>query len=820
VEKLIQDVRFATRILLKRPGFSSIIIVTLALGIGANTAIFSVTDKLLIRSLAVKEPNKLVLINTVCVSPHFVGNLFSYPNFKDYKQQNEVLSGLLAFTRTNLDLNRNDQVERVQAEYVSSNYFDMLGVKPARGQLFSETQEEAAGSQPVAVVSDGFWRKRFGGEPNLIGQTITLNGFPLTVIGITPAEFNGFLLEQPTEVWVPASMNPQLSQSNVLENRKTQWLQMMGRIRDGVSQKQAEESFDILAQQIRDANTPPGVVTKGLPFSEWHMQFEPGGQGLSILRKRFSVSLQLLTGVVGLVLLIACTNVAGLLLARGVLRRKELAIRTALGAGAFRLGRQLFTESLLLAVVGGSAGLLLAPWLVSLLVKTQSRLTIGQNLFGDGLDKRVLLFATLTTLLAGLLFGVVPALQGAKADLLPALKDDAANRPDHRFNIRSLLVVTQLALAVIVLIGAGLCIKSLRNLLAIDPGYSTENVLIVPIELDEKKYGAVRGRALQEQLMERFLATPGIESVSTATVIPLSGGRYVSTIFVEGRQPLPDEQMAFDRNDVGLDYYETMGIRILKGRSFTEDDRASGSAIIINEALAQRLFPNEEAIGKRLKQQTKGPTFEIVGISANIKHHDLTESPVPHFDILSRRTDYNPYANIVVRTKGNAAASIAAIRDEIRAIDSSLQVTEIESMSEQIGTALAAMSLASTLVGIFGLVALLLAALGLYGVMAYTVAQRTREIGVRMALGAQVRDVISLVVRQGLRLIVAGVVLGLAASYALTRLVQSFLYGVSPTDPAVFVIIALVLGGVALLACFVPARRATKVDPLIALRCE
>jgi predicted permease len=356
-------------------------------------------------------------------------------------------------------------------------------------------------------------------------------------------------------------------------------------------------------------------------------------------------------------------------------------------------------------------------------------------------------------------------------------------------------------------------------LLAIEPGYLTDNVVIVPVELDEKKYDAVRGRALQEQLMERFAALPGIESVSSGTVIPLNGGRYVSTIFVEGSQPLPDEQMAFDRNDVGPGYHETMGIRIVKGRGFTEDDR-SGGAIIINEALAQKLFPNEEALGKRLTQKTKGTSYEIVGIASNVKHHDLTEAAVPHFDLLSRKTDYNSDTNIVVRTKGNAAPLIASIRDEMRATDSSLQVTAIQSMSEKIGTAVAAMRLASTLVGIFGLVALLLASLGLYGVMAYTVAQRTREIGVRMALGAQVRDVVSLVLRQGLRLIVVGVVLGLGASYGLTRLVESFLYGVSPTDPAVFVLIALVLSGVALFACFVPARRATKVDPMIALRCE
>ncbi|MGE0130010.1 MAG: ABC transporter permease [Blastocatellales bacterium] len=820
---LWQDLRYGARMLLKKPGFTLIAVITLALGIGANTAIFSVTDKLLVRSLAVKEPRQLVLINSVSVKPHFVSNAFSYPNFSDYRARNQVLSGLLAFTTTELELKTNDRVERVPGEYVSGNYFDVLGVGAARGRTFSPEEDRAPGTQPVAVVSDGFWRKRFGADPNLIGRTITLNNIPLTVIGVAPPSFIGMILEEPTEVWVPALMHPQLAQSNFIENRKDGFLLLMGRIKDGVSQAQAEASLDTLAQQIKEANTPPGVITKGLPFSEQHIKFEPGGRGISILRKRFSSPLKLLMAVVGLVLLIACANVAGLMLARGVARRREMAIRLAMGASGWRVARQLLTESLLLALAGGAVGLLLAPWLVTLLVKTQARLSVAETLLGDSIDLRALAFTALATLLAGIVFGVAPAWQGARADLVPALKEEGggAGQRERRFGFRNLLVVAQLALAIVVLAGAGLCIKSLRNLLAIDPGYQTESVLVVPLDLEEKKYGEARGRELQRQLLERLSSAPGVESVSYGVVMPLSGSRYMSSIFVDGRQPLPDEQMAFDANFVGPRYHETMGIGIVAGSGFTEQDRAGApGVVIINETMARRLFPGENALGKTLRLGKGAPPLEIIGVARDIKHHDLTETPIPHFDAPALQRGYDGYINFVVRAKRRAVDLIPTVRGEMLALDPSLPADNINSMSEQIGKALSAMRLASTLIGVFGLVALLLAVIGLYGVMAWMVSRRTREIGVRMALGAQVPDVMKLIIKQGMLLVGIGAAAGLGAAFLATRLIESLLYGVSRNDPATFAIAVSLLAGAALLACYVPARRATKVDPMIALRCE
>jgi predicted permease len=818
---LLPDLRYGIRVLLKAPGFTIIAVLVLALGIGANTAIFSVTDKLLVRSLAVKEPRNLVLINSISVSPHFVSNSFSYPEFSDYREQNQVFSGLLAFSRTQLELQAKDQVERVTSEYVSVNYFDVLGVSAAHGRTFSAAEEKPGGAQPVVVVSDGFWRKRFGATPDLIGQTITLNGIPLTVAGIAPPNFNGMLLEEPTEIWVPVLLHPQLAQSKFIENRNDRWLQLLGRVKPGISQTQAEAGLDLLVQQIKAAHIPPGTITRGLPFSEQHIKFEPGGKGISILRKRFSSPLKLLMAIVGLVLLIACANVGGLLLARGVARRKEMAIRLSLGANGWRVARQLLMESLLLAIAGGVGGLLLAPWLVSLLIRSQSRFNIARTLLGQGVDLRVLMFTALATVLAVVVFGVIPAWQSSRPNLVHALKEEGgvSNQRDRRFGFRSVLVVAQLALAIVVLVGAGLCVKSLRNLLAIDPGYETESLLVIPLELDEKKYDQTRGAALQQQLIERLSALPGVETVSSGLVMPLSGSRYMSSLFAVGRQDLPAVQMAFDANIVGPRYHAAMGIAIAQGRGFTDHDRTGApGVVIINETMARRLFPGENAIGKKLSLKTGGTPLEVIGVARDVKHHDLTETPIPHFDLPALQRGYDSYTNLVVRVRGQAANLIPSVRTEILALDRTLAVSEIKPMSAQIGDTVAATRLASTLISVFGLVALLLASMGLYGVMAWVVTRRTHEVGIRMALGAQVSDVLSLILKQGMFLTAIGVVIGLGLAFIFTRLIESQLFGVSATDPLTFTAIALLLIAVAFLACYVPARRATKVDPIVALR--
>ena len=823
MQTLIQDLRYGFRMLLKQPWFTLVAVLTLALGVGANTAIFSVTDRLLIKSLPVQQPDQLILITSVSVNPYFVSNLFSYPEFKDYRADTKVFSGLVAFSRTQLQWNAGDRIERVPTEFVSGNYFDVLGVRASRGRTFLPAEDQTPGTQPFVVVSEAF-RQKYLGDEEPIGKKLILNEQPLTVIGVAPRDFAGMILERPTEIWVPVLMHPQLAQSKFIDNRTDRFLNLIGRVKEGIATSQAEADFDLLAQRIKEANTPAGTVTKGLPFSEQHIKFEPGGKGISILRKRFASPLKLLMVVVGLVLLIACANVAALLLARGLARRKEMAIRLSLGASNWRLARQLLTESLLLATAGGLIGLLIAPWLVTLIVKSQSRLDIARTLLGQGIDRRVLAFTTLTTVVAGIVFGVLPAWQTAKQQLVPSLKAEGgvSNQRERRFNFRSLLVVGQLAVAIVVLIAAGLCIRSMRNLLAIDPGYKAENLLVVPFELDEKKYDEGRGAAFQRQVFERLAKLPGVEMSSYGLVMPFSGSKFMNSIFVEGSAPLPNEQMAFDASVVGPRYHETMGIKMLAGRGFTDQDTTGApNVVIINEALALKLFSGENALGKRLMLKTNGPPLEIVGITENIKHHDLTEAPLPHFDLPALQRGYDSYTNIVLRTRTDPSDFIAAVRAELLAMDPSLAVSGITSMSIQIRNALAATSLASSLIGVFGLLSLLLASIGLYGVMAWLVSQRTREVGIRMALGAQRRDVLRLVLRQGIILTGIGISIGLVAAFVATRLLDTQqLYGVRPTDALTFVAGALVLAAVSLLACYIPARRATRIDPLVALRYE
>ena len=819
LNSLTKDLRYAVRGLWRQPGFTAVVVITLTLGIGVNTAIFSITDKLLIRSLAVTNPDELVLLTSVSVSPYFVSNAFSYPIFIDYRDQNREFAGLIAFSRTRLELMTNGAIERVPAEYVSGNYFDVLGIRAARGRTFLPEEDKTPGTQPVVIISERFRRNHFSIDQDPLGQKITLSDVPLTIIGIAPPDYNGIALEQPTDVWVPVLMHPQMAQSKFIESRKDGFLQVLGRIKPGITPAQAEARVDLLAQQIKEAHTPAGTITKGLPFSEQHIKFEPGGKGISSLRAKFSAPLKLLTAIVALVLVIACANVGGLLVARGVARRKEIALRRSLGASGWRLARQLLVEGLLFAGLGGLGGLLLAPWLITLLVNTQARLDSARTLLAHPLDWRVLGFTFGVTLLAGLAFGLAPGWGSSHAELVPWLKDqDNGFGSGHRIlGLRGLLVVGQLSLAIVVLIGASLCIRSFKNLLAIDPGYQTERLLIVPVDLDEKKYDEAHARTFQQQAEQRLRSLPGIESISDGLVPPLSSGRYMSSLIAEGA-PATIGRSAFDANTVGPGYHETMGIRIVKGRGFTMADQTGPGVVIVNKALAARLFPGQDPIGKTVRKGPGMPPMEVVGIAEDIKHHDLTEAPLPHFDLL--RQNYGDYTNFVLRTQGPAADMIPQVRRELLSLDPALPTNEIESMAVSVGNVLAPMRLASTLVGLFGGLGLAMASVGLYGVMAWMVSRRTREVGIRIALGAQPNDVLTLVIRQGMILAVAGIGLGLIAAFAGTRLIKTQLYQVSATDPLTFVVIGAVLAGVSFLACYLPARRAAKVDPLVALRYE
>jgi len=819
---LWQDLRYGARMLVKQPGFTFVAVLTLALGIGANTAIFSLADKLLIRWLPVRAPGELVLLSAESVNPRFLNNIFSYPDYIDYRERNEVLAGLIAFIPIAGRLEAGAQEERINVELVSGNYFEVLGVPPVRGRSFLPEEDQTPGAHPVAVLSYGFWQRRFGGDPNLIGRSVKINDQSLTVIGIARAGFTGIALESPVDVFAPLMMRPQLRPGGLpLEARNAAWLRLMGRLKPGLTLPQAQASLDLLARQIREANTP--LSNRGLPFYEKQMLLEPGGKGTSILRREMSGTLKLLMAVGILLLLSACANLASLLLARSAARRREIAVRLALGASRARLIAQLLTESVLLVLPGALAGLLIAPWLYGLLLAFQPQIVMAQTALGASLDGRVLIFTLLVSLLSGVLFGLAPALQSARTDLVAALKDaePGFSQGARRLNVRHLLVVAQVALTLVMLVGGGLFIRTLRNLLAIDPGFRPEQVLRVPLELPRQKYDAEKSNQFYRTLIERLKALPGVEAVTVAGRTPLDGARRSMSVVIEGYQVQPGENIGVTFNQVGPAYHELMRIPIVQGRGFTAEDRAGAAGVvIINEALARLYFPNQNPIGKRLSRGPGQPWLEIIGVTRNIMLGALTETPAPQIDLPAWQQPIGNYARVLMRTTGDSDGLIAAVRREVQLLDPGVALRGISTLSEDMLDSIAPARMAATLTNLFGLTALLLAAIGLYGVMAFAVSQRMQEIGIRMALGARNASVLWLVVRQGMKLALLGVVIGLCAAWAMARLITRFLYGVSATDPLTFAAIALLLLVVALLACLAPARRATKVDPLVALRCE
>ena len=807
-DEVIQDLRFGVRMLLKSPTFTAVAVLTLALGIGANTAVFTFLDALLLRPLAgVTQPDQLVQIGRQYPDKTYLSDS-TYPDYLDYRAQNTVLSGLAAMAPRGFHLSTGSETERVEGELVSGNYFDVLGVPAAFGRLISPADDSAASAGPVAVLSYRFFQRRYAGDPSALGTTIRVDGHDFTVIGVTGEPFAGIKVGSPRDVWVPLSTLRRIDPNAArFDQRRASWLEMFGRLKPGVTLEQARAELAIIAGRLEqaypDTNTRAGVGV------------EPGlGRDADVqrsLRRFASVPL----ASVGIVLLIACANVAGLLLARAAARRKEIATRLALGAGRVRVIRQLLTESLVLSLAGGAAGLAVGSWLTSglrsLLPERYLFLSFNLDL---GLDWRVFAFTLAIATATGVVFGLVPALQGSRPDLVPVLKGIRAAEGRRGLGLRRALVVIQVALSVILLIAAGLCVRTLRNATAIDTGYDAASVLTVRMDLVKQRFSEARGLLLQQQLLARLEDMPGVVAAGFAVTLPLNDGRWESPVRREGD---PTRVQTF-QNVVSPRYLDALNIPVVAGRGFSDrDDGKAPRVAVLNQTLARILWPDESPLGKRVT--VNGGAAEIVGVVRDIKGRNLFEAPGPMF-YLPLFQQYQSNTVLHVRASLPPGALVAALRSEVSALDKDVPIYAVRTMDEHVTATLTPQRLLAYLITGFGALALLLAAIGLYGLLAYTVTERTPEIGLRMAIGAHQADVMQLFVADGMKLALAGVILGSLAALGLTPLMRSLVFGISPLDPLTFVVVPVLLLLAALVACSVPARRAARADPKIALRYE
>jgi putative ABC transport system permease protein len=806
-----QDVSYALRMLLKNPSFTFVAVLALALGIGANSAIFSVINAVLLRPLPFKEPERLVIL---WEKTQTQDSSVAYPNFLDWREANTVFEQVTAYRRDSFNLTGAGEPERLAGSLVSGNFFETLGVQPLAGRNFVE-QDDKAASAPTVILGYGFWQRRFGGDARIINQQLTLNDKSYTVVGITPADFR---LGSDTDIYVPIGLF--VAEVPFYKERGSHpGLWVTGRLKPQVSMEQARAELDTimarLGQQYPETNKGRRIHIESL--------YENTVQGVR-------PALLVLLGAVAFVLLIACANVANLLLARSATRQKEIAIRTALGASRWRIMRQLLTESLLLGLLGGVLGLLLAMWGADLLVAAAPD---GVPRLADArIDLHVLGFTLGMAVLTGVVFGIAPALQASKTDLNESLKETERGSTGTRHRLRGVLVVSEVALALVLLIGAGLMVKSLWQLQRIDPGFDPHHVLALQLALKGE-------RAAEPQKVENFIAQvegrikslPGVEAVAFTNGLPFSGapeqGFQIVGRPVPGGDPTPYSAVRYTTSP---DYLQVLGIKLQRGRYFTNQDRLdSPPVVVIDETLAQKYFPDQNPLGERLQVGQPGtPPYEIVGVVGHVKHYGLDgEAPVEpqfYFAISQVTAARMPVIangiSVLARTQAEPQSLAAAARSQILAVEPNQPVFNVRTMRELVAESIASRRFSMFLLLVFALVALVLAAVGLYGVMAYSVTQRTHEIGIRMALGAQATDVLRMILRQGLLLVLTGIGLGLVAAFALTRVLTSLLYGVSATDPLTFACISLLLVVVALLACYIPARRATKVDPMIALRYE
>lgn len=812
---LLQDARYGLRTLARNPGFATVAILTLALGIGGNATVFSWMRSVLLSPLpGVPQASRLVAVETVM--PDGAYHTSSYPDYRDFRDRNHVFDGMIGFEFAGVDLSlRNDAPpQRVWGIIATENYFDFLGVHAAIGRTFHPEPHQGLNSNPYIVLGHGLWARQFGSDPNVVGRVIYLNGHPFTIIGVAPRNFYGTIIGVDAGYFVPMMMQPEILPGENIEERYPTFVHMLGKLKPGLSIPQAQAEMSTLAQDFQKeyASEEKGVGVYVAPI--WKAHYGVQDFLRSVLR--------FLMVVAGLVLLIACVNVANLLLARATSREREIAVRATLGASRNRLVRQLLSESLLLSMAGGGGGILLAMWGVNLLKVffPPAHLPIGLPVSAQ---LPLVVFTLVLALATGIIFGLVPAWRGAHSDLSASLKEGAraAGTSGGTHRLRDVLVISEVVLATVLLASAGLLLRSLHNQEIAGPGFNTNHVALAAFDLRGNNYSGDRATTFYDRLLEQLRAHPGIESASLERYVPLwFTGMSYSTVRIDTYTPKPSEDMGIDLNVVGPDYFRTTEIPLGSGRDFAEADRdGAPKVVVINQTMAKRFWPGQDAVGHRV--HIWGDWRTIVGVARDIKYHRMNEPPqsfiyLPELQADDTSTD----ANILVRSQMSTAAVLADVRAVAKSLDPKIQPLETDTLTNLLHLSLFANRTAASVASTLGGLGILLAALGIYGVLSYSVSQRLREIGIRIALGAQRKDVLGLVVGQGMRLALAGAATGIVAAFAVTRLMGSLLYGVSATDPEIFGVVVCFVTSAAALAAYVPARRAMRVDPIEALRHE
>lgn len=846
---LFQDIRYALRMMIKSPGFAAIAVLTLALGIGANTAIFSVVNSVLLSNLPVTNPQQLVFLtdpdNQGMESGFGDGNrdFLTYPEFKELEEHNQVFSGLLAASSFTAEIPveregpaANDSGPRAQISLVSGSYFSTLGVAPILGRTFGPEVDKLRDANPVAVISYSFWQDRFGGARDVLGRKVRILRTSYEIVGVAPRQFHGETVGADPAIWVPLTMQSELFPGGDFLSpepnhfHKTEWLQVVGRLKPGVSFAQAKTAVQFEWQQLMQAQAAGMSPQDKQKYMNQHLAPVEGSHGGSTLRADFGKPLQILMAVVGLILLIACVNIANILLARSAARQKEVAVRVALGAGGLRLFRQMLTESLLLAIIGGAAGLLFAQWADAALLRMVSAGS-GQLPLDLHPDGKILAFTLLVSVLTGVLFGLAPAFRAMRVNLNPILKaasrgaTASASRPG-RVPVGKVLVIAQVALSLLLLVVAGLFVRSFRNLSEVQLGYDRDHIL--QFSTNAVTYGYQRPEVipLYESLLERLSAIPGVRSVSLSDNGLLAGTDSQDPFTLEGEAKARDDEEA--RWDVvGPDFFSTAGIPVLEGREITAEDSGNGQRVgVINQTFARKFFAKSNPIGKRVTvHDSAGDHFDfvIVGVAADSKHRSVREKPFPRFYL----PFFNPYqpvwptrATFVIRAAGEPSTITAAIRSVVRDSAPNLPPPILDTMTQRLADSLSSDHMITQLSGAFGVLAIILVCIGLYGIMAYAVSGRTNEIGIRMALGAQRKHVLWMILRESLLLVCIGVIIGVPVIFAAGKWIASLLFSVKPADPLTLALASLLMFVVGFLACYIPARRAMKVDPMVALRYE